>query len=396
MTHVVFSNDSVIDKRAITIMGVSSKDGPSAIGFFGTGLKYAIATILRNGMSIKIHAGLETLEFSSRKEKIRNDEFEIVLMNGQELGFTTALGRKWEVWQAFREIYSNCLDESGEIFESEDDVAACEGKTIIQVYGSGFLEKYHSRFDIFIDRRVQPYVSGRDVIVYPGSGIFYRGVLVKDKVVTRYRYNISRSIDLTEDRTAKYDFQVKGAIRDVVVRSVCAEFIEEMVTMSVGEYFEGDIDYEESDSVPSDVFMHVVGRLRLERMADLKLSAWKLYLKHSKSDHDEVFVELNDIEAEQLRRAVKLSARLGFGVDEYPIVVCDTLGDGVLALADREKRRIMLTRVLFCHGVLHLSRALIEEYIHIRHGYDDCTREMQNYIFDRMVHFGMASIGEVA
>jgi len=40
--------------------------------------------------------------------------------------------------------------------------------------------------------------------------------------------------------------------------------------------------------------------------------------------------------------------------------------------------------------------ALIEEYIHIRHGFDDCTREMQNYIFDRMVHFGMASIGEVA
>jgi len=36
MTHVVFRNDSVIDKRAITIMGVSSKDGPSAIGFFGT------------------------------------------------------------------------------------------------------------------------------------------------------------------------------------------------------------------------------------------------------------------------------------------------------------------------------------------------------------------------
>jgi len=377
-------------------MGVSSKDNSNAIGFFGTGLKYAIATILRNRMSITIHAGLETLEFSSRKEKIRNDEFDVVLMNGQELGFTTALGRKWEVWQAFREIYSNCLDEGGEIFESGDDVEACEGKTIIQVYGSGFLERYHDRFNIFIDKSVIPYTTSRSTEVYVGSGIFYRGVLVKDKIMTRYRYNVLNPIDLTEDRTAKYDFQVKNAIRDTVVGSACAEFIEEMVTMKSNDCFEGDIDYEESDAVPSDVFMHVVRRLRQERMADLKLSAWELYLKHSKSAHDEVFVELNDIEKAQLKKAVGLSLAIGFNVAEYPIVVFDTLGNGVLAAADRDKRRILLTRNLFCHGVLHLSRALIEEYIHIRHGYDDCTREMQNYIFDKMVHFGMASIGEVA
>ncbi len=57
MSFVIFRNKGVIDPSSITTFGVSSKENPGAIGFFGTGLKYAIAILLREGCDITIHAG---------------------------------------------------------------------------------------------------------------------------------------------------------------------------------------------------------------------------------------------------------------------------------------------------------------------------------------------------
>lgn len=45
---IIFRNKGVIDPKSITTFGVSSKENPGAIGFFGTGLKYAIAILLRH------------------------------------------------------------------------------------------------------------------------------------------------------------------------------------------------------------------------------------------------------------------------------------------------------------------------------------------------------------
>src|SRR5437867_1027619 len=100
MNYFVFENPGVIDPRSITTFGVSSKDNASkAIGFFGTGLKYAIAILLRNGCGITIYSGGKKYTFGVFKEEIRNDTFQIVTMNNVKLGFTTELGKTWEMWQ---------------------------------------------------------------------------------------------------------------------------------------------------------------------------------------------------------------------------------------------------------------------------------------------------------
>lgn len=46
---IIFRNAGTIDPKSITTFGVSSKENPGAIGFFGTGLKYALAILLRHG-----------------------------------------------------------------------------------------------------------------------------------------------------------------------------------------------------------------------------------------------------------------------------------------------------------------------------------------------------------
>ena len=47
------------ESRAIRTLGVSVKVGDSPIGYFGTGLKFALATILRKGGEIVLKRGLQ-------------------------------------------------------------------------------------------------------------------------------------------------------------------------------------------------------------------------------------------------------------------------------------------------------------------------------------------------
>jgi hypothetical protein len=92
---VVFRNRGLIDVRAITTFGVSAKDpcNSNPIGYFGTGLKYAIAVLLRNDIPITIHSGLDTYAFEARRDVIRSKTFDMVYMNDSPIGFTTDLGK---------------------------------------------------------------------------------------------------------------------------------------------------------------------------------------------------------------------------------------------------------------------------------------------------------------
>lgn len=89
---IIFTNPGVIDPRAATTLGVSVK-GASAFGRFGSGLKFSIATILRGGGTVTLHADRDTYEFGVVNDVIQGQPFDIVTMNGEPLGFTTMLGR---------------------------------------------------------------------------------------------------------------------------------------------------------------------------------------------------------------------------------------------------------------------------------------------------------------
>ena len=116
VNYVIFSNPGLIDLRAITTFGVSSKENDSAIGFFGTGFKYALAILLRERQDITILRGkTKKYKFSHKTQTVRVDKFDFIYMNEQALNFTTDLGKTWKLWQAYRELYCNCVDEYGKV-----------------------------------------------------------------------------------------------------------------------------------------------------------------------------------------------------------------------------------------------------------------------------------------
>ena len=139
---IIFSNPGLIDPRLITVLGVNVKEGTSPIGFFGTGLKYAISVLLRNQCSIHIYAGQDAYAFSTREETIRGKTFSVVHMNDQPLGFTTELGKNWKPWMALRELYSNAKDEGGDWRLGDLSPKDLPGNTVIVVDGTDALDAY--------------------------------------------------------------------------------------------------------------------------------------------------------------------------------------------------------------------------------------------------------------
>jgi hypothetical protein len=45
-------------------------------------------------------------------------------------------------------------------------------------------------------------------------------------------------------------------------------------------------------------------------------------------------------------------------------------------------------------GAKQAASTLIEEFLHLRHGWKDCTRELQTYLFERLVSLGEELAGE--
>lgn len=391
MSVIVFRNKGVIDPKSITTFGVSSKENPGAIGFFGTGLKYAIAILLREGCEITIFAGKRKLEFGVKRQKVRVDDFNVVTMNKRALGFTTELGKTWELWQAFRELYCNTMDERGEVFKADDVPEVAADETMIVVRGEKFLDVWASRSDIILSS--EPLERHETVHIHPGQSnfVFYRGVRAyRLAAPSLYTYNIQRKVDLTEDRSIKYQWDIDAAVRKGLVEAEDDNLIRRVVTAPQG-YYEHHLSFE--GVRPSEQFLRTVGRLArtfdpaLSRSAMEACRIWMMDQLHEARP-----VELSKLEAARLQRATEFCARIGYPVAEYPIVVSEFLGEDVLGRAHGET--IYVSKRALMMGTKILAGTLIEEFLHLRYKLRDNDRSMQNFLIDALVSMGEQLIGE--
>ena len=121
---IIHETIGLIDSRAFTTFGINAKPSTnSPIGYFGTGLKYAIAVLVREGLKVTVWIGTEPHEFYCEPSNFRGKDFSLIRMRRQrgvtrkwmatDLPFTTELGKNWKLWMALRELHSNTLDENG-------------------------------------------------------------------------------------------------------------------------------------------------------------------------------------------------------------------------------------------------------------------------------------------
>lgn len=383
---IVFENQGLIDVAAITTMGVSVK-AEGAIGYFGTGLKFAIATVLREGGEVTIWRGSEKLEFGKAETMIRGEAFELVTMNGEALGFTTQLGRDWKPWMAFREFATNCRDEGGTSFKPGHAPPGCfsakDGHTVIMVEGLDAV--WDQRGTILLQS--EPLAENEVMEVHPGVSryVFYRGVRIfEPPLPLAFTYNLLEHLDLTEDRTARSWYLVETQLERGIARLGDKAILRRILT--AGPLFmEHNMDVH-AYGTPQQVFLEMARELTLGGAAEHTLNpkvAERTRAEAAKSMEPGTSVQLTDPQQRMLERAQDMLAGGGFNVREFPTVICQTLGPGIHGLALDGK--IYVSLLPFQKGTREVAATLLEEFSHLKSGHGDETLQLQHWLFDQVL-----------
>lgn len=390
---ICFSNPGEIDIEAVTVLGASIKPGASPIGFFGTGLKYAIAVLLRERQAIEIWSGVSCYRFELRSRMIRGEPFDIIHMIGpgaqdRSLGFTTAFGRNWTLENAYRELWSNAKDERGTVSEYEEDALA--GTTTIMVSGKAFASVHANRFEFLLapSRIKLAEANGLEIFAGTSERVFYKGIAaLKLTKPSLFTYNITKTMPLTEDRTLSGgEYHLDTLVKDWAKFHAPEELLRDIIC-APKETYESTLYFNSLVGV-GETFKKVIKK-EIELGREVNLTASALVFAADKNMKLEyASVEISESEQAELDEALARVAGWGFDYAHwrYKIRVVESCGADIVARVNG-KDTCVLTRAAIGDVDL-LEHALIEEFVHLRDQVNDYTREMQNSLFREIVRLG--------
>lgn len=379
MRKVYFMNQGEFDPRAMLTFGVSAKSGDDSIGFFGTGFKYAVAIILKMGGSVTVRSGDHEYKFTTVKEEIRGKEFDAVYMNGQPAHFTTHLGARWEPWMAYRELYCNCIDEGGVISTEKSG----DYETVVEVESVVIYDCHENAGEYFITS--EPIYSNAEVEIHQGQThyqYFKRVRVYGQGTPAKYRYNIRKGVTLTEERIALYGFQVLMPIARTIQNLTDKRILEDVLNPD-SECLEQVLPFD-ADYGCSDEFYAVCMQLKKTVGVPERVRNLLTKIKENAGDFPEYTPK--PVEQKMIDKAVSFLASIDIPVNEYPMVVVESLGKNVLGRA--LNGNIYLARRAFDFGTKQVASTLIEEWVHLKYGCEDFDRDMQNWLFDKILSMG--------
>lgn len=277
---VVFKTPGHIPMESFITFGINSKPNSlNPIGFFGSGLKYAVSVLVREGIEISVWVGMTEHRFSMTRDKFRDKEFSFIHMGvhanvwyekvlktvyhgSKPLPYTTEFGKTWKLWQAFRELESNTRDENGETFVADsfglDDVRKGSlNTTHIVVKGESFVQEYYERHKTFLPEglRERNSTDRLQVLDKPGGAIYYRGIRVLDLEGDRkskFTYNILQQMELTEDRTLKNVHEAERIIAEHISQSEDKKLVAKALDGKAS--LESNLPYDWGYNAPSETF----------------------------------------------------------------------------------------------------------------------------------------------
>lgn len=357
---IVFRNAGLIDLRAVNTVGLSAKPATkSPIGYFGTGLKYAIAIVLRLGGKITIYRGKRAYTFTRKRIKFRDTHVFMVHMNGSAMNYTTDLGKHWDAWMAYRELHANALDENGEIFFSDQDPGGEPGKTTIVVDGADFDDIYENRRSIFLEGTPVHKQPGLEVHLGESGVIYYKGMRAMTlKVRSAWTWNITGPMELTEDRTLKYPFVAESVVERGILECTKPEIISAVLT-APGDSWEGKLSYDVTYATIGSTFMDVAANLKAAK-AKIAPGALKLFTQKAKESLvyvDAVARKMAPVEQGMFDMACRMVAdRLQISIAGKPVFVVGE--DNVRILNDR----IHAPASFFDQSVSNMACDLLQAY----------------------------------
>lgn len=387
---IFFMNNGEFDVETMLTFGISMKSGDDTIGKFGTGFKYAVAIILAKGGSIKVESmGKEYVFSADKRTLVRKDdngdditrEISFVQCNGVDCGFTTLMGQSWEPWMAYRELRCNAADEKGVVSRVREDY-----DTVITVDCQQVSKAHDEADNYFVGGHLIGVFSGVEVYDRPSSQVYYQGVAVHQlEEKSKYSYNIKSYIDLTEDRTSKYEYQVRFAIQRCMMIADNEDFISNVIDQTQGEnFYEKTIGCDTTWDF-SETFANVAIRKQASAKGVSDVVS-RIIQKHIDRNGEWPEFQLNEFETAMYEKAKSFLLGMDVNVEDYPVKFVTGLGHGVLGRAHRGQ--IFLSKLPFEMGMKQLVATLLEEWVHLNQDCDDFDRTMQNWLYNKVISMG--------
>lgn len=379
---IVFTTPTAMPIEAATTMGVSVKED-GAIGKFGTGMKYAIAGVLRLGGLISVEVESVKYDFTSVTTGIRGRNFQIVHCNGDACGFTTELGKHWEPWQLFRELASNALDEGGSWSKSD-----AEGVTKITIHCRE-VEEAGDHEGVFLRGGEPILTSSMGATVYPGPSkhYYYKGIRAGS---FPYVAPVTVDVDsgsLSEDRLL--DLSTVRSELAWAFRSV--KHIDHSLALAVtaqceaGQFWVDHVcPWTLGSELPDSLTQFLVERPKWIRHPAFVKALNEHLRKGGTGNWQEV--EPTEKMLSLLELGEKLCRKVG--VDVVPrekVRFTSDLEDRALAATCMDTRDVWFSTELALRGRDEFLCGYLEEAIHAMTGQADCTRELQNTLFSIIV-----------
>jgi len=403
MSTVCFYNSGTLDRRSFTMMGLSAKSDENAVGFFGTGFKYAIATLLRNGAEVCVltkghysDTAHTVYKFSTEKGKFRGKSLDVIIctvcndvgdeLERFEMPFTTHLGINWKMWQAYRELYTNSvLDEGGGV-ETCTEHGYVNHDVCVYVTHPEFYRVHEQHDKYFINedvetvarthrmRAVEKLHDGDNCVYYKSM---YTGTYTEKP--TLFTYDYITKVSLTEDRTLADVWYIKQHIGDIWVGVMSYETLVEYLPLASDKsLFESNL---ETYQPLSDNFIKAMEYL-IKMRRSVPLWAHELYIKSRPFDEQVLCVKLTKYQEKMLQKAARVLAHHECIVDVSAIRVCVSLPEDLMGMVQDDI--IYLSKHVFEKGDMTLLGTLYEEWLHQTHHCEDMTRKMQNLLVDRI------------
>lgn len=280
MLWLQIENAGEIADGALTLLGASTKEGVEGkIGFFGSGAKYTMSTLLREGIGLRIFSGNREISISTRVVTFGGQTFEQILLDGRDTSFTTRMGPTWEVWFACREFVCNAIDEGGDSIATVDSCSGHSGVTRIYIDARDErVADFVSNIDDYILQtaaiETMSTQFGRVDIVAQSDSDINAAVLYRRRVriveigfnyVSLFRYNFD-DIQINESRivcfVSEYLERIAAALAMSRNVEVVQRFLDSFATGT--EYIEHDAKWEYiSDDSFTDVWLTVLGTRRI-------------------------------------------------------------------------------------------------------------------------------------
>jgi hypothetical protein len=285
-------------------------------------------------------------------------------------------------------------DEVGGRLMYLDAVPAATSGKVRFIVGGEFAAKCEDfRRYTFFDLATRPLHTVADygtVGKMVGDGaIFYRGIRIGSYKSMKYTYNITKQMDLTEDRTFKYYWQIEQAIGDIIKRCQDTHILEDIL-LSAPDTWEADSDdfhlgeyyYNGSDEVPEHfkVFRDTTLRLYKHYPRILNRYVYKVIRAALKEDQLHEPARTTTEQRAMLRSAISIVHRCGYDIKRFKIVVTEATDQGKLGWVYFGGDTIFISPKVFEHGLECVVGTLVEEFCHLDNGYTDNSRSMQDWL----------------